>query len=169
MSLKIEVNNSATAYHIVDGAVVFPYAVDARHAVSTHPSEWKDSPWSMDEMAAARRQAGEPDVELSPEDREALDEHQRAVDEAKARLEKFRAEQEEKRKIADQVAQDEAIVNSSPPVPNFKRPFGRTGEPTAAEIEAHNKREAKKADDERIAREKAQADAQANPNAKITT
>jgi hypothetical protein len=168
MSLKIEVNNSATAYHIVEGAVLFPYAVDARHAVSQHPKEWKATPWSADEMAEARRAAGEPEVELSPEDQAALDEHQRAVDEANERLAKFRADQEEKRILADQVAQDEAIVNSAPPTPTFKRPFGRPGEPTPAELEQIKKREAKKADDERIAREKATADAQANSGAKIT-
>ena len=33
------------AYHIVDGAVVFPYAVDAHHAVSRFPSEWSRTPW----------------------------------------------------------------------------------------------------------------------------
>lgn len=168
MSLKIEVNNSATAYHIVDGATLFPYAVDAHHAIGAHPTEWSETPWPAEDTAAARREAGAPDVELSPEDREALEQHEKAVAEASERLAKFRADQEEKRVIAEQVKMDEAIVSSAPPTPTVKRMFGRTGEPTAAEVAAHNKREAKKADDERIAREKAEADKQANPSAKIT-
>lgn len=166
MSLKIEVNNSATAYHIVDGAVLFPYAVDARHAIGLHPLEWKATPWSAQEMAEARRDAGEPEPELSPEDQAAIEEHERAVNEANERLAKFRAAQEEKRKLADQVAADEAIVKSPPPVPTFKRPFGRKGEPTAAEIEQIKKREAKKADDERLAREKDDADRIASAEAR---
>src|SRR6266566_3258433 len=46
MSLKIDVNRSAVAYHITDGATTFPYAVDAHHAVSAHPKEWSFTPWT---------------------------------------------------------------------------------------------------------------------------
>jgi hypothetical protein len=33
------------AYHIVDGAVIFQFAIDAHHAVSRFPSEWSRTPW----------------------------------------------------------------------------------------------------------------------------
>jgi hypothetical protein len=165
MSLKIEVNNSATAYHIIDGAVLFPYAVDARHAIGTHPAEWKATPWSAEDTAAARREAGAPEVELSPEDQAALDEHNRAVEEANERLAKFRAEQEEKRQIAEQVKADEALVASAPPQIDTtpRRPL------TPAQI---RKQQANRTDpdpvetnDQRIAREKAEADKQAAASA----
>jgi hypothetical protein len=46
MSPDIDAGTSAVAYHIVDGAVTFPYAIDAHHAVSRFPSEWSHAPWS---------------------------------------------------------------------------------------------------------------------------
>jgi hypothetical protein len=159
MAIKIDSNMSAVAHHIIDGPVDFPYAIDAKSAVSRFPGEWSHEPWSHSDMVAAREKAGEPAVELTPEEQAAIDEHAKAVAEANDRLTKFRAEQEEKRKIAEQVKADEALVASAPPVP-VRRPFGRTGEPTAAEIAAAEKRAAKKADDERLAREKAELDAQ---------
>lgn len=171
MALKIDASMSATAHHIIDGPVVFPYAIDAHHAVSQHPDEWSMEPWSAQDVAAARKEAGAPNVEVSPEEQAAIDEHAKAVAEASERLAKFRADQEEKRKLEEQVAADEAMVKSAPPMPDPnkpKRPFGRPGEPTAAELEQIKKREAKKADDERIAREKAAADAASASNAKIT-
>lgn len=172
MALKIDENMSATAYHITEGATVFPYAIDAQHAISSHPKEWSATPWSLEEMEAARGKAGLPEIEVTAEEREAIEEHARAVAEANQRLEARRQKLAAEKAEADQVEADERLVRSPPPQPDptkIKRPFGRTGEPTAAEIEAHNKREAKKADDERIAREKAEADAQANSNATITS
>lgn len=170
MALKIETNQSATAYHIIDGPVMFPYQVDARHAISNHPLEWRDSPWSASDTAAARAKAGFSEIELTPEEQAAIDEHNRAVAEASERLAAFREKQAEEKKLADQVAADEAIVASAPPRPDptIRRPFGRKGEPTQAELEQIKKREAKKADDERIAREKVDADALAISNAKVT-
>lgn len=184
MPLKIDTNHSATAFHLFDGATVFPYAVDAHSAISRHPFEWKDSPWTQEQADAARKELvaqrereisaakargivppppldfGEP-AELAPEEQEAIDAHAKAVAEAQERLDQFRADQAEKKKIADQVAADEALVASAPPRPDptIRRPFGRKGEPTPAEIEQANKRAAKKADDDRIAKEKADADA----------
>lgn len=160
MALKIDTNQSATAHHILDGAVLFPYAIDAQSAIGRFPKEWSADPWPYDATLEARKESGQHDVELSPEEQAALDEHAKAVAEANERLAKVRAEQAEKKAIADQIAADEALVASPPPRPDpaIRRPFGRTGEPTAAEIEAANKRAAKKADDERIAREKANAD-----------
>lgn len=170
MSLKIDASMSAVAHHIVDGAVTFPYAIDAHHAASQHPAEWKLTPWTAEETAAARKESGAPDVEMTDEERAALEEHTKAVAEANERLAAFKAKKEAERQEALQVAQDEAIVASAPPRPdpNVKRPFGRKGEPTQAEIDAHNKREAKKADDERIAKEKADADKMSGSNAKMT-
>jgi hypothetical protein len=136
MALKIEPNQSATAYHITSGATVFPYAVDAVHAVSSHPLEWSDTPWSQQDAAAARQRLNERNklegappvaepLPLSPEDQKALDEHNKAVAEAAARLKDYHAKKAEEKKIADQVAADEALVASVPPQPdpNVRRPL----------------------------------------------
>lgn len=172
MALKIDENMSATAYHITDGATVFPYAIDAQHAIAQHPKEWSADPWSLAAMDAAREEAGKPAIEVSPEEQAAIDEHATAVAEANARLEARREKLAKEKAEADQATADELLVRSPPPMPDLnkpKRPFGRAGDPTPAEMELIQKREAKKADDERVAREKADADAQANPNAKITS
>src|SRR5882757_595511 len=87
MALKIEANGSAVAHHITGGAHLFPYAVDATHAISNHPLEWKDSPWSQADAAAARSKLDLPAATpLSPEDQAALDEHNKAVEAAAKRL-----------------------------------------------------------------------------------
>src|SRR5258708_5617914 len=97
MALKIDTNRSATAFHINDGAVLFPYAVDAQYAISHHPLEWSDKPWSREDADLARKQMAErhqaevadakahglpepaplppPPPPLSAEDQAALDEH----------------------------------------------------------------------------------------------
>jgi hypothetical protein len=192
MALKIEPNQSAIAYHVATGATLFPYAIDAQHAISNHPLEWSDSPWRADDAAAARDQLNkryEEDVAdakarnlplpappppepapLSPEEQAAVDEHNKAVAEAAERLRVFREKQAEAKAEADQVARDEALVASLPPAPDpsVRRPFGRKGEPTQAELDMIARRDAKKADDDRIAAEKAAADAQSDPNATIT-
>lgn len=163
MALKIETNQSATAYHVIDGAVVFPYAIDAQSAIGRFPQEWSSSPWSAEAMADARKASGEPVEPLTPEEQAAIDEHAAAVAAAAERLAAFREKQAEEKKIADQVAADEALVASPPPRPDptIRRPFGRTGDPTPAEIEAANKKAAKKAADDKMVAEKAAADAQA--------
>lgn len=166
MSLKIETNQSVTAYHIVDGPVLFNYAVDARSAVSRHPLEWSMTPWSQEDADAARARLKDdgrpvPDPEpLSPEDQAALDEHNRAVAEAAERLAAYRERKAKEKAEADQAAADEAIVASPPPRPdpNLRRPFGRKGEPTAAEKAQMEKQAAEKADRERIQKEKADLD-----------
>src|SRR4051812_57117 len=115
MSLKIDTNMSAVAYHIVDGPVTFQYRVDAQHAVSSHPNEWSDTPWSQEDADAARAKMDEagtplaPAVELTPEDQEALDEHNRAVADAAKRLADYRARKEAERLEAEQVKQDELL------------------------------------------------------------
>jgi hypothetical protein len=166
MSLQIDPNQPVVAYHIVDGAVQFNYAVDARHAVSSHPNEWSMTPWSSDDAEAARaklkaegRPVAEPEP-LSPEDQAALDEYNANVAAAAERLEAYRRKKAEEKAEADQAAADEAVLASPPPKPDptIRRPFGRKGEPTPAEMEQIQKREAKKADDERIAKEKADLD-----------
>src|SRR6185312_8021622 len=169
MALKINTNQSATAYHIVNGAFLFPYAIDASMAVSQHPLEWSDIPWTADRASEARARLNEraeaeghaplADPEpLSPEDQAALDEHNKAVAEAAARLAEYHARKAEEKRIADQVAADEALVASEPPRPdpNARRPFGRKGPMTAAEKAAADKRAAdqaaaKKADDDKKA------------------
>jgi hypothetical protein len=47
-------HGSKVAYHVRDGAFVFPHALDAHSAVTRHPKEWSWEPWSV----AARRVAG---------------------------------------------------------------------------------------------------------------
>jgi len=162
MALKIE-NNSAVAYHIVDGAVRFPYAVDAQQAVGAHPLEWRDTPWSADDAAEARKKLGLAEPEVSDEERAAIEEHNKAVAEAQERLNAFREKQAKEKAEADQIAADEALVASPPPQVEMRRPFGRKGEPTPAEIAAMNKKKAadEKAEFERgrqAAAEKASAD-----------
>jgi hypothetical protein len=151
MSVKIEANMSAVAHHIIDGPVTFPYAIDAHSAISRFPNEWNAKPWSMAEADAARRATGAPEVELSAEEQALIDEHAKAVAEAAERLEAYRAKKAEQQAEADQFARDEALVASPAPRPDptIRRPFGRQGEPTPAELEQINKR---------IARDKAKAD-----------
>lgn len=142
--MKIDATSQMTAHHIVDGAVVFPYAVDAHSAVSRHPHEWSMTPWTAERAAKAR--AAKPDlpppVDLAPEDQEAVDAHTQAQREAADRLAAYEAEQAEKRKVEEQVAADRALVAAPPPAPdpNVRRPFGRKGEPTAKEREMMAKR-----------------------------
>jgi len=147
MSLKIDANQSATAYHIDDGAVFFNYAVDAMQACSAHPGEWSMTPWSQEDAAAARKQRDEryqaevadakargvpepappppPPAPLTPEDQAALDEHNKAVAEAAKRLDEYYARKEKERIEADQVAADELLLKSPPPTPNPVMPAGR--------------------------------------------
>jgi hypothetical protein len=147
LPLKISDNNSAVAYHVVDGAVTFPYAIDAQQAISQHPEEWRSVPWSADDAAAARKNLNLAEPEVTPEEQAAIDEHRRAVAEAQARLDAFRKKQAEEAAVAAQVAADEAMVVSAPPAPdpNMRRPFGRKGTPTPAEVAAANKKTAQSA------------------------
>lgn len=128
-TITIETNKPATAYHITTGAQVFPYAIDAVHAISNHPLEWSASPWSQQDAATARQQVNErnkaeglptlPELaKLSPEDQKALDEHNKSVDEAAARLKAYYAKKAEDEKIAAQIAADEILVASVPPQPD---------------------------------------------------
>lgn len=170
MSIKISASQSAVAHHIIDGPVNFPYAVDAHSAVSRFPLEWSHQPWSREDEAKARQAMGESEVELTPEEQAAIDEHARAVAEANERLKAFREKKAEEKKEADQIAADEALVKSPAPRPDpkIRRPFGRPGEPTKAELEQIRKREEKKANDERIVREKAEQDRIESSGAKQT-
>lgn len=137
MSLKIDAATSATAHHIVDGAVVFPYSIDAHSAVARHPHEWSMAPWTAERAAKAR--AAMPSLpaapELTPEDQAAVDEHTRAQLEAAERLAAFDKAEAERKQLEEQVAADRALVAQPAPAPdpNIRRPFGRKGEPTEAE------------------------------------
>lgn len=168
MALKIETNGSAIAHHITHGATLFPYAVDAQHAVGQHPLEWSETPWTQAAATAARQRINERNQELglpplselaplSPEDQAALDEHNKAVAAAAERLAEYHAKKAEEKAIADQVAADEALVSSPPPRPDptLRRPFGRKGDPTPAERAAFEK---KQAADAKINADKAEAD-----------
>jgi hypothetical protein len=141
--VKIETNQSAIAYHLIDGPKVFPYANDARHAVSNFPLEWSEVPWTAEEAAAAR-QAMElryvraveeakakglpvprdlpplptPRPLLDPEDQAAITEHEHAVAEASERLKVAREKAAKKKAEEDQIAADEALVATPPPQPN---------------------------------------------------
>lgn len=136
MALKIETNNSATAYHVVHGATLFPYAIDAQMAVAQHPLEWSDVPWTKEAESASRAELdkklkaeGQPPlpapVPLTPEDQKALDEHNKAVAEAAKRLDDYRKKKAEEQKIADQAAADEVLVATPPPKPdpNVRKPL----------------------------------------------
>lgn len=192
MALKIDTNQSATAYHVVHGATLFPYVIDAHQAISNHPLEWSADPWSRADAEDARRALAdrhEQDVaeaearglplpapipelpSLSPEDEAAIEEHARAVEQANERLAAYRERKEQERIEAEQVAADERLVASPPPQPDptIRRPFGRKGEPTKAEIEAAERKAAKKAAEEKMVADKAEADRIANSNAKLTT
>ena len=140
MALKIEPNNSATAYHINDGAVTFPYAVDAQHAVSNFPLEWSEKPWTAEDAATGREAIAErhaqeveiakarglpapkdlppPPPEPTPEEQAAIMEHAQAVAEANERLKAFRAKQAKAKAEEEQAAADERLVSSPPPAPD---------------------------------------------------
>jgi hypothetical protein len=133
MSIKISANLSAVAHHIIAGAFTFPYSVDAHSAVARHPGEWSFEPWSHDAVAKAREANGEVLEPLSAEEQAALDEHAKAVADANARLNAFREKRAAAKAEEDQAAADEALVHSAPPQP-ARRPFGRKGEPTPAEL-----------------------------------
>lgn len=169
--IKISANMSAIAHHIIDGPFTFPYAIDAHSAVSRFPGEWSHEPWSREDESRAREAAGEPVVELTPEEQAAIDEHAKAVAEANERLKAFHERKAAEKVEADQVAADEALVKSPAPRPDpaARRPFGRKGEPTPAEIEQQRKRDEKKAAGEKAAKDKADQDALANSNARMTT
>lgn len=167
-SVKIEPNQSATAFHIVTGAFTFPYAVDAQQAIGQHPLEWSAVPWTAERETTARARINERNAELnqpplpelpplSPEDQAALDEHNKAVSAAAERLAEYHAKKAEERRIADQVAADEALVSSPPPRPDptIRRPFGRKGDPTPAERAAFEK---KQAADAKVTADKTEAD-----------
>ena len=166
MALKIQENNSAVAYHVVDGAVTFPYAIDAMQAVSAHPSEWSASPWSAEDATEARKKLGLAEPEISPEEREAIDEHTRAVAEAQARLDAVRERLAKEKAEADQIAADEALVASPPPQVEIRRPFGRKGEPTPAELAAMKKKEQAAAD--QVKADQVKADQAAKDKAKAS-
>jgi hypothetical protein len=187
MALKIDANQGATAYHVNDGAVRFPYAVDARHAIASHPLEWRDAPWSQADADAARRDAADrhaketaeaktlglpvpaplppPPPEPTPEEQAAIMEHAAAVAEASTRLNKFYAEQAEKKKIEDQVAADEALIAAPPPRPDptARRPMSPAQiRKAAAQLTPQEEDALKAADD------KAEQDKLAKSGAKTT-
>lgn len=131
MSIKISANMSAVAHHIIDGAFTFPYAVDARSAAARFPNEWSLEPWSMEAQSRALEESGAELEPLSAEELAAIEEHAKQVAEANERLKKVRERLAAEKTEAAQVAADEALVKSPAPI---KRPFGRKGEPTAAEL-----------------------------------
>lgn len=158
-------NVSKTAYHIDDGAVVFPYVVDANSAVSRFPDEWSLKPWigerldralsarkeRRDQEIARAKELGQPvpaplpePLQPTPEEQAAIDEHTKAQAAAAARLEEFDRKEAEREKIEAQAAADRALVASPPPPPdpNIRRPFGRKGELTEAERALIAKRQA---------------------------
>lgn len=183
MALKLDTNMAAVAHHIVDGPVTFPYAVDAQSAISRFPDEWSELPWSQQDAAAARQRMVErhahevehakasglpvpkdlppPPPEPTAEEQAAIMEHAQAVAEANERLKVAREKAAKKKAEEDQIAADEALVASPPPRPDPnapRRPFGRKGQPTPAELEQIKKRDAKKAADDKIVAEKTAAD-----------
>lgn len=80
-----------TVYHIGDGAKQMPYDVDADNAVTRHPDEWSNEPWSVEETNAWRKAdydrrvadakaadlpppPSPAEIQLSPEQKTAIDE-----------------------------------------------------------------------------------------------
>lgn len=119
MALKIDTDMSATAYHIVTGATRFPYAVDASHAISNHPLEWSDSPWSREDAAASRAKLDLPAAPpLAPDDQAALDEHNKAVEAAAKRLADYQDKKAKEQAEAEQAAADALLISSPPPQPD---------------------------------------------------
>lgn len=151
MAVKIESHlEPAVAYHIIDGSKTFEYGIDAKSAVNRFPGEWSHEPWSLADRNAARADAGDEVVEITPEEQEAIDAHARAVEEANERLAAFREKKAAEKAEADQVAADEALVKSSPPVPE---PKPKPKPPSAAE-----RRRLAARTDEEIAEDKRKAD-----------
>lgn len=166
------------AYHIEDGAKTM-YAVDAQSAVQSHPAEWSWVPWPLqaaaeyrskreaahkaatDEAKAAGQPAPAPLPPPPPVPTEAEKAEMAADAKARADAAALVAAQdkkdEEARVAAEKVAAAKALLASPPPVPDptARRPFGRPGEPTAAERDMMEKRAKAAAD------AKAKADAQA--------
>lgn len=156
MALKIDTNQSATAFHINDGAVLFPYAVDAQFAISHHPLEWSEKPWPPEAAAASREKLGlAAAAALSPEDQAALDAHNKTVAESAARLKAYQDKKSKEQAEADQAAQDELIIASVPPQPdpNARRPM------TPAQLrKASAQLTPQEIADKKIADDKAEAD-----------
>lgn len=134
MSIKVTAAMSAVAHHIVDGPFTFPYAIDAHSAVSRFPAEWSHEPWSFEAQVKAAEAAGDTVEPISADEEVALSEHAKAVAAANDRLKAFKEKQAAAKAESDQAAADEALVKSPGPQPVVKRPFGRKGAPTAAEI-----------------------------------
>lgn len=133
----------AVAYHFLEGATNFPYAVDAQSAVGRHPLEWSFDPWTAADADNSRKRLSdkynndvalaksrnlpppvkplwidaEP-VQYTPEEQAAIDDHAKAVAAAGERLQKRREELAKQKEIDDQVAADEALVASPPPIPD---------------------------------------------------
>lgn len=170
MALKIDTNRSATAFHITDGAVLFPYAVDAQFAISHHPLEWSDKPWTPEAAAASREKLGlAAAAALSPEDQAALDEHNKTVAASAARLKAYQDKKAKEQAEADQAAQDEAIVASLPPVPQpVQVRSSHNLSPAQIRKRAALTDEEKAAADKKVADDKAASDKFATSTAKQT-
>jgi hypothetical protein len=162
MALKIDTNRSATAFHINDGAVLFPYAVDAQHAIAARQK-------MHDRNVAEAKARGEPapaaplaPPPLSPEDQAALDAHNKTVAESAARLKAYQEKKAKEKAEADQAAQDEAIVASLPPQPDptARRPLSpaQIRKQSATLTPAEQAAIDKKAADDKLAADKAEHD-----------
>lgn len=165
-TISIDPNKPVTAYHVATGAQVFPYPVDAQHAIGAHPLEWSATPWTAEDATAARQRLNErnkadglpaiADPEpLAPDDQAALDTHNKAVAEAAARLKDYYDKKAEAEKVAAQVAADEVLVASAPPQPdpNARRKLSpaqirKQGSMLSPEEEAALAAERQKNDDE---------------------
>lgn len=143
MPIKISANQSAVAHHVIDGPFTFPYAIDAHSAVSRFPKEWSHTPWSLEAEAKARQAAGAPEVEMTDEERAAIEAHAEAVAAAKERLEDYYNYKRREKEALDKVAADEELVKQPAPRPAVK-PL------TPAQI----RRQAAETDEERATRER---------------
>lgn len=162
-ALKIATPPPSVAHHIDTGAFEFPYAVDARMAVSHHPLEWSWEPWTPERTEQARTRLadkhaklGMPPPErpaplvLTAEEQAALDEFRARQAEAAERV-RLRNEADAKQRDADaQADADEALLRQAPPLPDPKDPKRLHGA-AKANAEAKAKREAQAAADKAAA------------------
>src|SRR6185436_19980291 len=114
-----------TAYHIRDGRVDFPYAIDANSAVASHPDEWSFAPWPPDEAAKRREKFGYEDPPApTPAEMKELSSDAKEREAAAKRLKEYDDRQAKLKADEDQAARDRALLASPPPSPdpNIRRP-----------------------------------------------
>lgn len=118
-----------TAYHIAQGRVDFPYAIDANSAVASHPGEWSFAPWPQEEAAKQRAAFGYEDPPPpSKDEMKQLSADAKEREAAARRLQAYEEQQARLKADEDQAARDRALLASPPPQPdpNVRRPVSES-------------------------------------------